>query len=443
MSRSIRRHKHNRNSRRVGVFVLFFFLSVIALAMIIFRVTPVDLREHFSSFLSKPSESQSSDPPVSTPVPTPVPDPIFFPGENVVVPPLEPLAKKSDISFSVDGKKYSFSTYYLFGNENCVYVKLSELSEFLNSQMIIDPATKMYSLTYLEKTVVFFADTQGFVIDGDAILSNYASVPFNVGSDLYVPVEDVLSAFYPAHYANEEGNINFSEFSNSFPLQSDRDIPIISYYSVTDDPEMEQYLVPSESVFPSDFSEQLQFIIENGYSALRFEDLANLSNITKPVMLTFDGCWMDLYTVVFPLVKQYNIPINVFVWPDYLDTAGHITKDQLKELAASDLVSVQAGSEIYTAFDTMPKEEVTTRVLKAKSYVSGLIGREPLAFSYPAPGASTTAQEFCSSEFRFCLSRYGERPYNTTTDDGAVIYRYAIARGMPVAMVSYWLSRAK
>lgn len=440
MSKSYRRHRSRRKSGKLSIilFIMVLLLAAGILAAFFLKGDAAELGDRISAIFSKPVEPQSTTAPVSTPVP----DPIYSPDDAVTIPMLEPSVILSSTSFSIDGAPYTHSAYFLFGNKEYLCVKLSELTDFLDTHMVYDSESGTYSFSFREKTATFSPNTKLFLIDGNTVSLNFAVVPLDAGRDLYIPLEKVLSSFYPAHYADENGTINFSDFSNSFPLQSDRDIPIISYYSVTDNPEMEQYLVPSESVFPSDFSDQLQFIIENGYSALRFEDLANLSNVTKPVMLTFDGCWMDLYTVVFPLIQQYDVPINVFVWPDYLNTDGHITKDQLKEMAASDLVSVQAGSEIYTAFDSMSKEEISARVLKAKSYVSGLIGREPLAFSYPAPGASTTAQEFCSSEFRFCLSRYGERPYNTTTDDGSIIYRYAIARGMPVAMLSYWLSKA-
>ena len=440
MSRPIRRHRRKRNSGRTSVvlLILVILVAIGVLAAVFLKVNTSVLRDRISAVFSRHSEPQVT----STPEPTPAPEPIYFPNDADVIPRLEPFATPADISFSVDGRKYNHSTYFLFGNDKYVCAKLSELSDFLGFQTEYDSDLGMYSFSYHGKEAVFYADTSAIFIDGDAVLLRYAAVPFNRGTDLYVTVEDVLSAFYASHIVNEEGIVNFSDFSNDFPLQKDREIPIISYYSVTDDPAMEQYLVPSESVLPLDFSAQLQFIKDNGYTAIRFEDLADLANIVKPVMLTFDGCWMDLYTVVFPLIQQYGVPINVFVWPDYLGTGGHITEDQLKEMAASDLVSVQAGSEIYRALESLSQEDMAANVLKAKSYVSALIGREPLAFSYPATGASGAAQTFCSSEFRFCLRRHGERPFNTTIDDGSVIYQYTIQRGTPVAMLSYWLSRS-
>jgi peptidoglycan/xylan/chitin deacetylase (PgdA/CDA1 family) len=233
-----------------------------------------------------------------------------------------------------------------------------------------------------------------------------------------------------------------SAFSNDFVLQKDREIPIISYYSVNDDPDMGQYLVSSEIVTVKDFTDQLKYITGNGFTTMTFEDLADLEHITKPVMLTFDGCWKDLYTVDYPLIQEYNVKINVFVWPDYLSTAGHITEGQLKEMAESELVSVQAAMETYTFLDYMLEDTLKANVSKAKTYVSNLIGRDPLAIAYPVGGVSAAAKSVCSSEFRFCVRRSAERPFNTTIDDGSLIYRYTMQKGTPVAMLTFWLSRS-
>ena len=134
-----------------------------------------------------------------------------------------------------------------------------------------------------------------------------------------------------------------SAFSNDFVLQKDREIPIISYYSVNDDPDMGQYLVSSEIVTVKDFTDQLKYITGNGFTTMTFEDLANLENIEKPVMLTFDGCFADVYNVAWPVMKQYDIKATLFVWPDYIGQSSRLTEHQLKENSGMQI------SNTYTA----------------------------------------------------------------------------------------------
>ena len=160
-------------------------------------------------------------------------------------------------------------------------------------------------------------------------------------------------------------------------------------------------------------------------------------------MLTFDGCFADVYNVAWPVLKQYDIKATVFVWPDYLGQANRLTEAQLKEMASSDLISVQAGMEVYTMLDYLNKEELVSIVEKTKSYVSTLTGREPLAFAYSVGSVNSMAKDYCASQFRFCVRRSSERPYDTSKDDGSLIYRYTIMRETTLDQFSFWLSKAK
>ena len=102
-------------------------------------------------------------------------------------------------------------------------------------------------------------------------------------------------------------------------------------------------LLHHDSIIPEEFSAQMKYIHDNGFTTMTFEDLANLENVVRPVMLTFDGCFEDVYNIAWPVMKQYNIKATLFVWPDYIGQSSRLTEHQLKELASSDLISVQAA----------------------------------------------------------------------------------------------------
>ncbi len=443
-----RRRRHRRSSTKVIILILI--LTLISLSIILasrftdFNIHTITdslsrLPENIMRLFSKPISATET---TEDPVPTQVPEPIYYPVDAMPTPLLEPTVVVSEISFAVEGTRFSGTTYDLFGKNDILYVKLSEFATFLGSDMSKNPSGEQFSFSYRGKNVVFMSNMAKMLLDDKMIRLPKAAIPFNRGNDLYIPAGAILEAFYPAHYANEDGIVNYSDFSRDFPLQENREIPIISYYAVTDDQAMAEYLVSNEWVSPDDFEEQLKYIQDNGFTTITFEDLADLANISKPVMLTFDGCWKDLYTVVYPRIQQYNTKINIFVWPDYLGTGGHITEEQLKEMATSDLVSVNAGIEVYKPTDSVKQDELFASIDKAKKYVTELVGHEPLAFAYPVGGITAGVQQHCSSEFRFCVRRSAERPYNTTIDDGSIIYRYTIQRGTPVAMLAYWLSRS-
>ena len=227
-----------------------------------------------------------------------------------------------------------------------------------------------------------------------------------------------------------------------FSVQTGRQIPIFSYYAVSSGkPGSAAY--DSDIVHADDFSAQLQALKSGGFTTLTFEDLANLATVDKPVILTFDGLYAEIYTDAYPLLKQNNMKANVFVNPDYIGQQGRMTQAQLKEMADSGVMSLQCALNQYESLELVPKEEVRTRVTNAKNGVTAITGKEPIAFEYPVGSVDSHELEVCSSLFKFCLRRSGDRAYDTSRDSGSLIYQFTMQRDTPLAMFSFWAGKAK
>ena len=220
-------------------------------------------------------------------------------------------------------------------------------------------------------------------------------------------------------------------------------IPIIAYLNVNDGTGPEYRYKHHDSMKPETFAEQLKYIKDNGYTTLWFEDLANLEDVEKPVMLTFDGCWADQYNVAWPIIKEAGVKINLMVWPGFLDTEEHLTTSQLREMAGSGLVSVQAGMDIYAEMETMSVEEMEKMITEAKNYVADFNGRAPLALAYGLKNTNQRVVDICKDNFKFGVRRNAQRGYDTTADDTAFIWRYTIMRETTMQEYAYWLSKAK
>jgi peptidoglycan/xylan/chitin deacetylase (PgdA/CDA1 family) len=370
---------------------------------------------------------------VPTPAPTPTPTP--FP---------EPSVENSSYRFSAGGKAFTGSVVQIKGTGGPDYVKLTELASFLGSQVSRDASGKTFSLSVGGDRLVFYPGEPAFTLGSRTVSLTAAPILCSNGNDLYVPVEDVLSALYPAKsLSTVTGEVEFSDFDPNFTVQTGRQIPIMSYYNVGAGEGPDFRLLHHDSIIPEEFTAQMKYIHDNGFTTMTFEDLANLENIEKPVMLTFDGCFEDVYNIAFPVMKQYNIKATLFVWPDYIGQSSRLTEHQLKEMASSELISVQAAMETYTMLDYLSMDELTAIVSKAKTYVNTLTGRDPLAFAYSVGSINTAAKDYCASQFRFCVRRSSERPYDTSKDDGSLIYRYTIVRETPLENFALWLSKSK
>ena len=229
-----------------------------------------------------------------------------------------------------------------------------------------------------------------------------------------------------------------------FTVQKGRQVPIFSYYAVSSGRQGTTCLAYADDIVPADsFSAQLQALKNGGFTTLTFEDLANLESVEKPVMITFDGMFAEIYSEAFPLLKQNNMKATVFVYPGFAGLQGRMTEVQLKEMQSSGLVSLACALDPYESVDLLPKTELEAKVTKAKNEVTAIVGKEPIAFSYPVGMVNSYELAVCPQQFKFCLRRSGDRPYDTSKDDGSIIYQYTMHRDTPIEMFTYWAGKAR
>lgn len=105
--------------------------------------------------------------------------------------------------------------------------------------------------------------------------------------------------------------------------------------------------------------EQLQYLQENGYEPIWFSDLAHIEDYEKPVILTFDDGYDDNYTVLYPLLEKYQTKATIFVIGNAMGSQHKMTQEQVYELAASGLVSIQ--SHTYTHGNLSAMDEPALR----------------------------------------------------------------------------------
>jgi peptidoglycan/xylan/chitin deacetylase (PgdA/CDA1 family) len=58
------------------------------------------------------------------------------------------------------------------------------------------------------------------------------------------------------------------------------------------------------------------------------------------VALTFDDGYEEIFSFVYPLLREYNIPATVFVWARKLGTPGYLTVQECVDMCAHGLVTI-------------------------------------------------------------------------------------------------------
>ena len=89
-----------------------------------------------------------------------------------------------------------------------------------------------------------------------------------------------------------------------------RYVNIIYYHDIVDG-EGHSYMYTSYDLF----KRQMEFIAQNGYKTLRFDDLDNetLKYDSKTVLIAFDDGWQSNYSKIYELMKSIGLKYNIFL----------------------------------------------------------------------------------------------------------------------------------
>ena len=173
-------------------------------------------------------------------------------------------------------------------------------------------------------------------------------------------------------------NIPHEETSKAMKFE----IPILMYHyiRVVDDPDDKTGI--NLSVTPDKFSEQLDYLEEEGYHTINFRDVLAGSIPEKPVILTFDDGYEDFYTSAYPELKKRNMTAVSYVITGKTSNR-YLAKEQIRELSNS---GIEIGSHTlsHLSLSLLGDEKAEKEISLSKQVLEEIIGQEIISFCYPA-----------------------------------------------------------
>ena len=148
----------------------------------------------------------------------------------------------------------------------------------------------------------------------------------------------------------------------------------------------------------SEFEEHLQYLKCNNFTPIVMKDLQEYwigikALPKKPILLTFDDGSITVYNNAYPLMKKYGFISTQFIISSHFGNVGVMTKDQVKEMAAS---GHEIGSHSYSHLDLTNVQEsiLEKEVVQSKKDLEALIGQPVLSFCYPSGKFNINVQNY-------------------------------------------------
>ena len=178
--------------------------------------------------------------------------------------------------------------------------------------------------------------------------------------------------------------------------RSSIDVPILMYHYIRPAPSIyTDYLGYRLTVTPGDFAAQMDWLASSGYHPVDFNDLrAYFSDVmplpAKPVVLTFDDGYADLYTTAFPILQAHKFKAVGYIVTSFVGQARYVTAAQVQEM---DRHGIQIASHTVDHANVAKASLywATAQLAASKTWLENLTGHSVVDFAYPSGKYSGTA----------------------------------------------------
>lgn len=184
---------------------------------------------------------------------------------------------------------------------------------------------------------------------------------------------------------------------NKDAIPQGQSVPILLYHAVGDDP----WGIEGLFVTPAALREQLEYLTENGYDPIFFSDLTHLSDYDKPILLTFDDGYDDNYSLLFPLLQEFQAKATIFCISGSMDAPHHMTSAQAKEMSDSGLVDIQSHTANHAELDTISREEQEYQMAQSLLDLARITKKIPYVLAYPGGHRNDDTLDLAPQYFDF------------------------------------------
>lgn len=197
-------------------------------------------------------------------------------------------------------------------------------------------------------------------------------------------------------YFKVANSTKYKEFAKSdkskkyYKNEKEIKIPILLYHQICNtNPNRTEYHL---STTTNQFRTQITGLKNLGYTFITYDDLIAYNNneLALPeycVIITFDDGYKNVYENAFPIAKELNIPITMFVIDSCFGIPEYISWDDAREMDKSGIVSIYTHSKNHIDYSKANKDDLLDNITSAHSTIEKQLGH-PVSkvMAYPYGG---------------------------------------------------------
>ncbi len=173
-------------------------------------------------------------------------------------------------------------------------------------------------------------------------------------------------------------------------------VPILMYHYISVPPEGSHRYRVGNSLPPETFIEHLDYLQVEGYTTIYLKDLISYLATgvpelpDKPIILTFDDGYEDIYLNAFPALRERGMVATFFIITDFATEAAendayelYADWEQLAEMAAADM-EIGSHSRNHPNLAGKDLDYLVWQALGSQENIEANVGYHPHILSYPA-----------------------------------------------------------
>jgi peptidoglycan/xylan/chitin deacetylase (PgdA/CDA1 family) len=166
-------------------------------------------------------------------------------------------------------------------------------------------------------------------------------------------------------------------------------LPILMYHYIRKPPSIRSdWLGYKLSIAPADFAAQMDWLSGNGFHPVDFNDVrayfAGKEPLpTRPVVITFDDGYEDLYSAAFPILSAHDFKAVAYIVSGFVGRQGYATAAQVVQM---DHNGIEIASHTVNHADLARSSPGSVRreLVDSKRWLEHLVGHPVLDFAYPS-----------------------------------------------------------